>query len=96
MVRSLFRVRYQSFRNAEEGDDRVRAQLIVKGVILKNREMIDPRTFLKDQVGVDRDVVDSVDRPNADAAMEEMIATFEALDDAKRGAAALDDKKITG
>jgi hypothetical protein len=96
MMVPLFSVRYQSFRHAPEGDDRVRAQLIVKGVILKNREVIDPRTFLKDQVGVEPGVVDSVDRPNADGGMDDMIASFEALDNAKRALAALDDKKIKG
>lgn len=87
--------RYQSFRHAQEGDDRVRAQVIVKGAIVQKGKVIDPRQFLKDKVGVHPDVIDAVNRTNADASVEDMIASFEALDKAKRNAAALDDERAS-
>ena len=74
----------------------MRAQLVVKGVILKNREVIDPREFLKHQVHVDPDLVDSLDGAATDAGMDDMISSFEALDEAKRLIAASDDKKTRG
>jgi hypothetical protein len=69
--------------------------VIVKGAIVQNGKVIDPRQFLKDKVGIDPDVIDSVNRTNADVAVEDMIASFEALDKAKRTAAALDDENMS-
>ena len=85
--------RYHSFRHAEEGDDRVRAQIIVKGMILKDRKVIDPRRFLEEKVGVNPDMLGAVDRPNADASIEDMVANFDALENSKRKVSAIDDEK---
>ena len=87
---------YHTFRHAAEGDDRVRAQLLVKGMIIENRKSIDPREYLEKKVGVtDLSVLDSMNRPNSDASLEEMMVAFEALDGAKRKVAALQDANVT-
>ena len=86
---------YHCFRHAAEGDDRVRAQLLVKGMIIENRKSIDPREYLEKKVGVtDLSVLDSMNRPNSDASLEEMMVAFEALDGAKRKVAALQDANV--
>lgn len=86
---------YHSFRHAAEGDDRVRAQILVKGMIIENRKSIDPREYLEKKVGVtDLSVLESMHRPNSDAPLEEMMVAFEALDGAQRKHAALQDTKV--
>lgn len=65
-------------------------------MILKDRSVIDPRRFLEEMIGVDPAILGAVDRPNADASIEEMIESFEALDSAKRKAAAIDDEMTRG
>ena len=86
---------YHTFRHAAEGDDRVRAQLLAKAMIIENRQPIDPREFLEKKVGVtDPSVLASLDRPNSHASLEEMMAAFEALDGANRKVAALQDTQV--
>ena len=72
----------------------MRAQLVVKGSIVHNRQVVDPRKFLSEKVeGVDPHLMESVSRPNADPSVEEMIEHFEALETAKRATAAIDDDR---
>jgi hypothetical protein len=83
--------RYQTFRYPQDGNDRVRAQVLVKGVTVRDRKVIDPRSFLIEHVGIDPESVESLSRPNTDQSMEEMITHFEELDMSFRSSAALDD-----
>ena len=86
---------YHTFRHAAEGDDRVRAQLLVKGMIIENRKPMDPREYLEKKVGVtDLAVLDSLKRPSTDASLEEMMVAYEALDGAQRKVAALQDANV--
>ncbi len=72
----------------------MRAQILVKGMIIENRKSIDPRVYLEEKVGVkDPAILDSIKRPNVDDSLESMMLAFEALDDAKRRVAAIDDAK---
>ena len=92
---SIYGDSYHSFRHAAEGDDRVRAQLLVKGMIIENRKSIDPREYLEKKVGVtDLSVLDSLNRPNSDESLEDMMVAFEALDGAQRQIAAQQDANV--
>jgi len=73
----------------------VRAQIIVKGKFLKDRKVIDPRQFLE-EVGVGPDVLGELYQQNAEPSMQEMVSSFEALENAKRKESALDDDKVKG
>ena len=84
---------YQTFRLPEDGNDRVRAQVLVKGVTVRNRQVIDPRKFLIEETGYDPEIVNSLSRPSADASMEDLITHFENLEVSYREAAALDDQE---
>lgn len=67
--------------------------MIVKGVIVHNRKVIDPRKFLVDQLGAEKVLVDAIDRTNGSNFESVLIERFEALDDAKkRSAASRDDE----
>jgi hypothetical protein len=83
--------RYQTFRYPQDGNDRVRAQVLVKGVTVRERKVVDPRSFLIEHVGMDPELVEASSRPNEDQSMEEMITHFEELDVSFRSSAALDD-----
>ena len=88
----FLRCRSQNFRHAEEGNERVRAQIIVRGVMVHNRKVIDPRMFLIDRLGADKDLVDKIDRTNAPDCAGGVIKCFEDLDDAQRRSAAISDE----
>ena len=81
----------QKFRYSS--DDRVRAQVVVQAVALKGREVLDPRVFLKEMVGLDSDLVDSLSLPNMpNATVENMLERYAALEEAMRADATEDDK----
>ena len=69
----------------------MRAQAIVKCVFVKDRQVIDPREFLKHQVGIEPELVDAMHRNMSNDYDGEVIDCFERLDDAKRKAAAIID-----
>lgn len=77
-------------------ESRVMAQMIVQGVAVKGRDVIDPGIFLKDQVGFDADLVDSMTMPNVareSEIVEEMLERYAALEESLKKAAAEDDEK---
>jgi hypothetical protein len=86
--------RYQTFRLPEDGNDRIRAQVLVKGVTVRGRKVVDPRPFLIEEVGIDPELVDSLSRPSVDSSMEDLISQFEELDTSYREAASLDDQRL--
>jgi hypothetical protein len=65
---------------------------MVKGVVVQNRKVIDPRHFLIDQLGADKELVDAIHGIDAPDAVAEIIKCFEDLDDAKRKAASIIDQ----
>ena len=72
------------------------AQMIVQGVTVKGREVIDPGLFLKEKVGVDADLIESLMIPNVthkSQIVEEMIERYTALEESLKKAAAEDDAK---
>jgi acyl-CoA thioesterase FadM len=105
---------YQTFRYMDNDDDknnkeggvgsgsgdRIRAQVLIKGVTVKNRKVVDPRKFLVEHVGIPNEAVQSLSRSNsADATtgttcMQDMMDHFESLEHSYRHAAGLDDEKV--
>lgn len=73
------------------GERRVRAQLLVKGVLVQSGKVIDPQSFLIEDVGTNPDMVDGLHRSKLSHTVREMIECFEALEDAKRKLAAIID-----
>jgi hypothetical protein len=75
---------------------RVMAQMIVQGVAVQRRNVIDPGTFLKDKVGLDTEVIDRLALSNGAATptiLEEMLQRSVALEETMKAAAAQDDEK---
>lgn len=79
----------QKFRYSS--DDRVRAQVMLQGVAVKGRHVLNPSVFLKD-IGMDADIVDSLILPNVpNATVETMLECYSALEEAMRAEASEDD-----
>jgi acyl-CoA thioesterase FadM len=87
----------QNFRYPIEGCNRVRAQMVLKGVAVQNRKILDPRVYFK-TLGYDSDLVDQLSIPNADEAdlTDKMFEQFEAFEESLRKVAAVDDKTHEG
>lgn len=86
-----------SDKNSNSGPSRVMAQLIVQGVAVKGRNVIEPGPFLKDKVGVDADLIDRLTLPHVceSQAVEEMLERYVALEESLKKVAAEDDEKYT-
>jgi len=51
---------HQNFRHAEAGDHKIRGQVLIKGVVFRGRQRLNPREFLKNECGLDADLLDSI------------------------------------
>lgn len=77
-------------------ESRIMAQLIVQGVAIKGRDVVEPAQFLVDDVGMDAAVIDSLMLSNAKRksdTVEELLERYMALDESLKKAAAEDDEK---
>jgi len=86
----------QNFRvlGTGDADARIRAQLVVQGLAVHDRKVVDPREFFADRVGVDPDVVRALDVERDGAApLPESFARYAALDRELRAVAAEDDER---
>lgn len=85
------------FRYPIEGNNRIRAQMVVRAVVKQGRgEVLDPVVFLKDIAGIDGDVVDAITMPIANVnKLEELLECHRALEDRFRDVAAADDARNT-
>mmetsp|Transcript_10202 Transcript_10202/g.28009 ORF Transcript_10202/g.28009 Transcript_10202/m.28009 type:complete len:213 (-) Transcript_10202:175-813(-) len=84
---------FQNFRYPEEANNRIRGQVLLQGVAVKDREVIDPRELLKDH-GYDADFIDSIAQGSpteTPASVGQMRSAFEKLDEAFRQSATEDD-----
>mmetsp|Transcript_12704 Transcript_12704/g.36963 ORF Transcript_12704/g.36963 Transcript_12704/m.36963 type:complete len:211 (+) Transcript_12704:139-771(+) len=87
---------YQTFRCPDDGNNRIRAQVLIQGVAVKDREVVDPRELLKSQ-GYDPNLVDSLCRPSngeQTKSMDDMMRAFEDLDASFRASTAADDATL--
>jgi acyl-CoA thioesterase FadM len=84
----------QTFRYPD-ADQRARGHVVIKGSPVKDGKVIDARDFLKHNLGVDEDVVDSISLPDiGDKSMEAFMDHFTAMEESLRKIASLDDKKL--
>ena len=82
----------QKFRYSSQ--DRIRCQILVQGVAVKGREVLNPAMFLKD-IGMNSDLVDSLILPRVpNPTVEEMLERYAALEDAMRVDASHDDNQL--
>jgi acyl-CoA thioesterase FadM len=87
-----------NFRYPVEGRNRVRAQMIVRGVAVKGRNVVDPRAFFRDVVGIDEEDVESITMTHqqSETTIGDMLERYAELEDAFREAAAADDETHQG
>jgi acyl-CoA thioesterase FadM len=86
----------QNFRYPRPADDRVKAQILLKGAAVKGRTILDPRVYFK-EIGYDTELIDSLSMPhdNESDRMDDMFTHYDALEEALRYAADDDDKDRT-
>jgi acyl-CoA thioesterase FadM len=94
---------YHTFRYPPSGKDpgRIKAQVVCQGIAIQGRNVIDPRIFLKEKVGIDAHIVDelSVDSPadqSEEAVMAHLMDSYLDLEGAFKDATAMDDEKLLG
>lgn len=83
-----------NFRYPIEGHNRIRAQVIVQGVVTqwKKPGVIDPREFFRDICGFDTDLVDSLTYPGiGNETTTQLLERYVSLEDSFRNAASEDD-----
>lgn len=86
-----------NFRYPIPGRSRIRAQIIVRGVAVQGRQIIDPRAFFRDMAGIDKDVVERVTMPHVSLIeVEKLLEHYVALEDSLRDVAAKDDTRHEG
>jgi acyl-CoA thioesterase FadM len=95
---------YHAFRYPPDGKDpgRIRAHAICQGIAIQGRNILDPREFLKDMVGVDPKVLDSTIGVGTDAvndAKEQdlfaaMIDKYSKMEAVFKTATAKDDEEL--
>jgi acyl-CoA thioesterase FadM len=95
---------YHAFRYPPGGKDpgRIRAHAICQGIAIQGRNVLDPRVYLKDIVGIDSDVVDSlmsVDTNVVNDATEQdifaaMMDKYSEMEAVFKTATAMDDEKL--
>lgn len=78
-------------------ESRILAQVIVRGVTVSGRTVLEPAQFLKEQVGMDTNLIDSLvlshSTHEADGVTEQLLERYVALEDAFKESAAKDDKQ---
>lgn len=90
---------FHTFRYAPGGKDpgRIRAQVLCQGMAIQDRKVIDPRVYLKESVGLDAEIVDSISAEggSGDTTMEELMDKYGELEDYFRKTAAEDDEALS-
>ena len=89
----------QNFRYPIEGRNRVRAQVVVQGVVTrwKQKGVVNPQEFFRDTCGFDSDLVDSLSYPRlANETTSHLLDSYSSLDKSYREAAAWDDNTHEG
>ena len=87
----------QNFRYPGDTNNRVRAQIVVRAVVVQNRQVLDPRLVLHGYAGIDKDLVDSLCLTKmSDEKLEELFERYAAMEESFRDVAAADDEKHAG
>lgn len=84
---------YQAFRYPGKGGvHKVRAQVLISGVVRRGRTLINPKEFLIEEGGVDPENVDALSK--GDACMDEVFLKASELDELLKESAAADDVRV--
>jgi hypothetical protein len=83
-----------TFRHADPNDNKIRAQVIAKGVFIKRGKVVDPRSFLVEDCHMDQDLIDSMVLSKVDPLKLDEILALSGLEEAQRAAASADDARI--
>jgi acyl-CoA thioesterase FadM len=84
----------QNFRYPTPGQDRILAQVLIRGMAVQGRTVINPRHLFVDLCEMDETVVDKLIMPNvSDEAIQSLLEKYADLEDQFREVAALDDEK---
>lgn len=88
---------YHAFRYPTDGKDpgRIRAQVLCQGLAVKNREVLDPRKFLIESVGIDKDIVDELSHNSDDKTMTDLIEKYSDMEEVLKRATTEDDEWLT-
>lgn len=89
---------YHAFRYPEGGKDpgRIRAQVVCRGIAVQNRTVLDPRLYLKEKVGMDPAVIDSISQEeddNTNNIMADLMDKYVSMEDVLKEAASKDDEE---
>lgn len=82
-----------NFREAKD-NDRIRAQILVKAAIVRNRKVIDPREFFLDHCGIPKAAVDELGKQDPESLVQQEIRHYMELEKAQRSLASLDDEIV--
>ena len=90
---------YHAFRYPADGKDpgRIRAQVLCQGLAIQNGQVLDPRKYLVDKVGMDADRVQAVSSSGSghtNDIMEELMEKFMAMEAVLKQAATKDDELL--
>lgn len=83
-----------TFRHADPNDNKIRAQVIAKGVFIKRGKVVDPRSFLVEDCHMDQDLIDSMVLSEVDPLKLDEILALTGLEEAQRASASADDARI--
>ena len=84
---------YQTFRYPGTGGvSKIRAQVLISGVIRRGRKLVNPKKFLVDEVGVDPADLDVLGE--GDVSMDDIFLKNSELEDLLKESAAADDLRV--
>jgi len=92
----------QVFRHMNDAKDtKLKGQLLLQGVAIRHKKILDPRQLFKVELGVDPDIVDQLCERGHNhivsteaQSLDSMIDSYEKLESAFKANAALDDSKV--
>lgn len=93
---------YHAFRYPRSGKDpgRIRAHALCQGIAIQGGTVLDPRVYLKDMVGVDADIVDSISVTMNESTVPqhdifvEMMDKYLEMETVFKAASSLDDETL--
>jgi len=85
---------YQTFRHAMKDDYKIRGQVLIKGAVIRGRERLDPREFLKNDCGLDADLLDIITDDGSGEKFGEEIMYYKQMETSLQRSASGDDKIV--
>jgi acyl-CoA thioesterase FadM len=88
---------YHTFRYPPGGQDpgRIRAHMVCQGLALQGRNVLDPRKYLTEKVGMDAGLIESLSQESSNTTMADLMDKYMDMEVKFKEAASQDDDKIT-